>query len=82
MFEKIEAKNMIIADLEYLENSNELDVTGGLFDFGGGDSNTSNTNNANFNTIITSALGILAPASAVNTIATVQINGSAGASFL
>jgi len=79
---KIEAKNMIISDLEYLENSNELDVTGGFLNFGGGNSTTSNTNNANFNTIITSALGILAPATALNNIATIQINGSAGASLL
>ena len=79
---KIEAKNMIISDLEYLENSNELDVTGGFLNFGGGDSNTSNTNNANFNTIITSALGILAPATALNNIAVIQSNGSVDASLL
>jgi hypothetical protein len=73
---------MVISDLEHLETCNCSGITGGFFNFGGGTSNTSNTNTATFNTIITSALGILAPATAANNIAVIQANGSVGASLL
>lgn len=73
---------MVITDLSHLEICNDLNVTGGLFDLGGGDSTTNNSNSASFSTIITSALGILAPANALNNIIVTQVNGSATAKLL
>jgi hypothetical protein len=75
-------KTMVISDLEHLENCESSYITGGFFDFGGGNSSTSNTNTASFSTIFTSALGILAPATSLNNILVTQVNGSASASLL
>jgi hypothetical protein len=72
-------ESMVISDLDYLENSEGLTLMGGILDIGGGESTTNNSNTASFNTIITSALGILAPATSLNNILVTQVNGSADA---
>lgn len=73
---------MIISDLDHLKECEDINIAGGFLDFGGGDSPTNNTNEANFDNVITSALGILAPATALNNIVVTQAIGSASASLL
>lgn len=73
---------MVISDLEHLEICKNSGITGGLFDLGGGNSTTNNTNSANFSTIFTTAIGILAPATSLNNIVLTQANASVGGSVL
>lgn len=73
---------MVISDLEHLEICINSGITGGWFDLGGGNSTSNNTNSANFSSIFTTALGILAPATSLNNIVLTQLNGSADANVL